>query len=76
MMPNKNKKHHLMSAAIGLYQYLIRLLCGLDIGPLEDLPLMPVDMRQFDYRLGRPGRDQRLAGESSTACRQASLRAT
>src|SRR6267154_3918320 len=42
---------------------LIRLLCGFHVGPLEDLPVMPVDVHQFDHRLTWPGREQRLAGQ-------------
>ena len=34
-----------------------RLLCG----PFEDLPVMPVNVQQSDYRLTWPGCEQRLA---------------
>lgn len=38
-----------------------RLLCGLDAAPLEDLPMVPVDVIHFHDGLARSGCEQRLA---------------
>jgi hypothetical protein len=50
-----------MSARSDLYRNLIRLLCGLDADPLEDLPMVPDDVIHFHGGLARPRCQQRLA---------------
>ena len=47
-----------MSAAIDPYRNLIWFLCGLDLGSLEDLPVMPVDVNKLHDGLARPGCEQ------------------